>query len=182
MRSMAHRFPFGQPRMRIEQVDRTANRVFVLGVYASAVHARWVGPDGRDVVRALAVASEPYTFWRGEGAEAMIRKIEVPHSVGKLLKANAQLNGPSGVTLDEFIFKPLGYRRAKAWLCNLVPYSCANPGQQRAIEWAYAPPVQQHGLAPPNMPLVPKKLADQQHIGAIVAELHESKADTLVLL
>jgi hypothetical protein len=55
-------FPFGQPLCSIQQGDRTPQRVFVLGVYASAVHARWVGLDGAIRVRALAVASEPYIF------------------------------------------------------------------------------------------------------------------------
>jgi hypothetical protein len=72
-------FPFGQPVKVVAQQDRGPKRVFVLGVYASAVHARWVGADGKkDVVKALAVASEPYIFWRGDGAEKIIRGIAIP--------------------------------------------------------------------------------------------------------
>ena len=52
-------FPFGQPIVSLAQSDRSPKRVFILGVYASAVHARWVGEDGRSIVKALAVASEP---------------------------------------------------------------------------------------------------------------------------
>jgi hypothetical protein len=37
-------FPFGQPIFPLVQKDRSKKRVFVLGVYASAVHARWVWP------------------------------------------------------------------------------------------------------------------------------------------
>jgi hypothetical protein len=33
-------FPFGQPVLEIVQADRTPKCVFVLGVYASAVHAQ----------------------------------------------------------------------------------------------------------------------------------------------
>jgi hypothetical protein len=36
--------PFGQPVRKVEQIDRSAKRVFVLGVYASAVHAKWLDP------------------------------------------------------------------------------------------------------------------------------------------
>jgi len=38
-------YPFGSPLQRVIQADRTPKRVFVLGVYASAVHARWLGPE-----------------------------------------------------------------------------------------------------------------------------------------
>ena len=37
-------FPFGQPACALQQQDRTQKRVFVLGVYASAVQAKWVRP------------------------------------------------------------------------------------------------------------------------------------------
>ncbi len=35
-------FPFGQKVKEVVQKDRIPKQVFVLGVYASAVHARWV--------------------------------------------------------------------------------------------------------------------------------------------
>ena len=57
-------YPFGEKLTPVTQTDRTPKNVFVLGVYASAVHARWYGPNGKIRVRALAVASEPYIFWR----------------------------------------------------------------------------------------------------------------------
>ena len=38
---MAYLFPFGQKLHPLVQEDRTPKKVFVLGVYASAVHARW---------------------------------------------------------------------------------------------------------------------------------------------
>lgn len=33
-------FPFGQQLKKVEQKDKTPKEAFVLGVYASAVHAR----------------------------------------------------------------------------------------------------------------------------------------------
>ena len=35
-------FPFGQELKKVEQKDRSPKQAFVLGVYASAVHARWI--------------------------------------------------------------------------------------------------------------------------------------------
>ena len=48
-------FPFGQPLSIVKQEDRTPKEIFVLGVYASAVHARWIGIDGKVKINALAV-------------------------------------------------------------------------------------------------------------------------------
>ena len=56
---MIGKFPFGEEVRKVEQKDRSPKQVFILGVYASAVHARWVNVNGKTVVRALAVASEP---------------------------------------------------------------------------------------------------------------------------
>jgi hypothetical protein len=55
-------FPSGQPIRKVTQTDRLPKRVFVLGVYASAMHARWIGQDGKTRIAALAVASEPEIF------------------------------------------------------------------------------------------------------------------------
>src|SRR5690606_25135762 len=88
-------YPFGQPLRAVVQADRSPKRVFVLGVYASAVHARWVGPEGRELVRALAVASEPAIFWDGAGAAEIVAGIDVPREVGRLEAASSMANGPS---------------------------------------------------------------------------------------
>ena len=61
---MHYQYPFGQEVRRLVQEDQTPKKVFVLGVYASAVHARWIR-DGKTVCNALAVASEPRIFWDG---------------------------------------------------------------------------------------------------------------------
>ncbi len=89
-------FPFGMPITPVQQADRSPKRVFVLGVYASAVHSRWVGDDGKTIINALAVASEPEIFWRGDDADAVIGKIPVPPGAGRLVAASKTLNGPSG--------------------------------------------------------------------------------------
>lgn len=87
-------FPFGEPIRRVAQGDRSPKRVFVLGKYASAVHARWIGPEGDQKIRAVAVASEPCIFWKGEGAEEIVTRIPVPIEAGRLVTARAT-NGRS---------------------------------------------------------------------------------------
>jgi uracil-DNA glycosylase len=177
-------FPFGEPLCTVGQVDRGPKRVFVLGVYASAVHARWIGPDGKDVVQALAVASEPSIFWNGNPAEAerIIGRIRIPNAVGRLVPANAQLNGPSGRALDRFVLEPLGLKRADAWLCDLVPHSCMNSAQKRAIQGRYMELAGPHNLPTPSVPDVPKELTDAARRDQIMKEVTESQARTLILL
>jgi uracil-DNA glycosylase len=156
--------------------------VFVLGVYASAVHARWLAPDGSEIVKALAVASEPYIFWKGDGAEQIISKIKIPKTVGTLTPAHEQFNGPSGLALDQYILAPLGVKREDAWLCDLVPHSCVNSSQQQAIDRAYMPLIAKHGLPVPSVPQVPAMLADDARRTQILDELRASKAELLILL
>ena len=82
-------FPFGSPVRALVQEDRRPKRVFVLGVYASAVHARWVGPDGKELVKALAVGSEPVIFWCGSRAKEIVAGVTVPAGAGRLEPAEA---------------------------------------------------------------------------------------------
>ncbi len=178
-------FPFGQPVKKLMQHDRTPKKVFVLGVYASAVHARWIGADGKEKIRALAVASEPSIFWNGEAqeAKAIIDGIDVPEKAGKLVPADEKLNGPSGRALDEKFLQRLGFGRQEAWLCDVVPYSCMNSGQRKAVEREYRPWISPWKLPEPHMPERPKH-ADimKSRPQEILDELRESQAPLLVLL
>jgi hypothetical protein len=45
-------FPFGEPVLSLWQADRPSKEIFILGVYASAVHARWLGEDGVELAKA----------------------------------------------------------------------------------------------------------------------------------
>lgn len=175
-------FPFGQPVKEVIQKDRTLKRVFIFGVYASAVHARWIGNDHRTIINALAVASEPYIFWRGNNAEEIIDPIYISPSLGKLVPANKQFNGPSGIALDDFILKPLGMYREDTWFCDLVPHSCMNTFQRKAIKRAYLPKMSKCNLPVPSVPKVPKQLTNERRRKAIKDELLESGTDTLILL
>jgi hypothetical protein len=67
MRGDSLLFPFGQPLHRLTQSDRTPKPVFVLGVYASAVHARWLDKDVYTFYQPLednytTITVSPFTF------------------------------------------------------------------------------------------------------------------------
>ncbi|MBR4863452.1 MAG: hypothetical protein IKU07_02655 [Oscillospiraceae bacterium] len=176
-------FPFGQKLQPLVQEDRTPKKVFVLGVYASAVHARWK-KDGKIICQALAVASEPRIFWDGDQAKAaaIIEKINIPPELGTLEPAGRQLNGPSAKVLDDHILAPLGFRREDAWLCDCLPEARINPSQAKAIREKYAPLIASHGLNPVTVPARPSSFCDLNRSKEITAELLESQAELLVLL
>ena len=181
-------FPFGQRIHTVTQLHRGARRVFVLGVYASAVHARWTGADGKTRVRALAVASEPEIFWQGGQADEVIRRIVMPGEAGYLTPAARSLNGPSGRALDECYLDPLRVSRAAAWLCDLIPYSCMNDGQCRAIHRAYRPLIRALGLPEVDWPKAPRtagdwqSLVDRRRRDQIAAEVAAASPEVLITL
>ena len=181
----ALRFPFGQPITAVRQTDRSPKRVFVLGVYASAVHARWLGPDSKLLVNALAVASEPCIFWTGIGAAEIIRAIDVPEEAGSLVPASPTLNGPSGRTLDGHYLSPLGLTRADAWLCDLLPESRLNAKQVAALTRAGYPALAKRGVVPAvdlEAAAVPVEFLTSTRPAEILAEIAEAKPDVLVTL
>ncbi|XYI01458.1 hypothetical protein ACMHYB_17590 [Sorangium sp. So ce1128] len=175
-------YPFGSKLMPLTQEDRSPRRLFVLGVYASAVHARWLAPDGRLLVRALAVASEPVIFWDGSGAGEIIARIEVPAPAGRLEPAAAMFNGPSGRSVDDDFLGPLGAARKDAWLCDLVPYTCLNPRQEAAIRREYEPRRGALGLPRVDLPQVPSAFADDRRRAEVLDEIEEAKPEVIVLL
>ena len=182
MNKNSHIFPFGQHLQPVTQQEQSPKKVFILGVYASAVHARWIGADSKTKIMALAVASEPYIFWRGDGAQDIIDKINVPKEAGRLIAAPPNLNGPSGNTLDKSFIEPLDLSRDDCWLCDIYPYSCMNPKQKAAVEREYMHLVEPMGLPLPNMPPEPSSEPGQERRDEILAELEASQAKTIVLL
>ena len=180
---MAYQFPFGQTVRPLKQEDRTPKKVFVLGVYASAVHARWI-KDGEVQSAAMAVASEPRIFWDGneEEARAIISQIKIPKGLGHLEPASSHLNGPSAKVLDDDILAPLGYTRNDAWLCDLLPETRINKNQAEMLEAKYNKYIKDYGLNEVTIPNRPSKFCDAERCKEILAELKESQAELLVLL
>ena len=179
-----YQFPFGQPVRTVEQQDRSPKKAFVLGVYASAVHARWRGPDGKTLISALAVASEPEIFWTGEKAAIktgeIISGIKNPEGAGTLEPAASKFNGPSGIALDEMYLEPLGLKRSDVWLCDCVPHSCMNPAQRKAVNVKYDTFLEA-SLPAHNMPSAPTRLPIGRR-EEILEELLASNAELLILL
>lgn len=180
---MPYSIPFGGQLHSLVQEDRTPQKVFVLGVYASAVHARWKR-DGKVVCQALAVASEPRIFWDGDPGEAkqIIDAIPIPEELGTLEPAGRQLNGPSAKVLDENILAPLGFSRADAWLCDCLPETRLNPSQVKVIRERYAPLTKKFNLPEVTIPVRPSAFCDQKRSREITEELMQSEAPLLILL
>ena len=180
---MPYYFPFGQELYPLVQQDKSPKKVFVLGVYASAVHARWK-KDGKVVCQALAVASEPRIFWDGNVDEAkkIIAQVNIPKELGILEPASRQLNGPSAKVLDENILAPLGFARQDAWLCDCLPETRINPSQAKAIQEKYDPLIEEFGLNPVTIPARPTAFCDKKRSEEITEELMQSEATLLVLL
>jgi hypothetical protein len=180
---MKYYFPFGEMVRPLVQQDRSPKKVFVLGVYASAVHARW-RKDDKIGCQALAVASEPRIFWDGNPKEAadIISKINIPEQMGTLEPAGTHLNGPSAKVLDNQILAPLGYTRKDAWLCDLLPETRLNSNQFKIIQKEYEPKVKQYGLNEVTIPKRPTNFCDKARSEEIISELEESQAETLILL
>lgn len=180
---MSYYYPFGEEVRPVVQQDRNPKKVFVLGVYASAVHARWrIG--NKIICQALAVASEPRIFWDGnkEEAKEIISRINIPKELGILEPAGRHLNGPSARTLDEHILKRLEYTRNDAWLCDLLPETMLNPNQVKVLKEKYEPLIKQYGL---NRVTIQERRTDfcnEKRRLEILAELEESQAELLVLL
>ena len=180
---MAYLFPFGQELHPLVQEDRSPKKVFVLGVYASAVHARWK-KDSQIICQALAVASEPRIFWDGNVDEAkrIIDSVNMPAELGVLEPAGKQLNGPSAKVLDENILAPLGYTRQHDWLCDCLPETRINSSQAKVIKERYNPLIEKYGLNHVTIPARPTAFCDHRRAEEITAELMESQAELLILL
>lgn len=177
-------FPFGEKLKPVVQADTLPKKIFVLGVYASAVHAKWVDINGKIKIKAMAVASEPYIFWRGDTIEAqnIICKIKIQSELGKLIPADSTFNGPSGNALDNLFLFPLGYKRNDAWLCDLLPHACINPSQKIALDREYEPLREKYNLPTVTVPTTPDNFADEKRVQEILEELKKSKAEKIILL
>ena len=122
-----------------ELADRGPKRVFVLGVYVSAVHARGCDTRGRQTVGALAVACMPCIFRCGDGWK-ILSGIDVRPQAGYRKPPAGNLDGPSPKSSDEHSLRPLELTRADA-------------RKHAAI-------IEQHALSPANRSRLPQRLTD----------------------
>lgn len=180
---LGYQYPFGEYIRPLVQEDQSPKKVFVLGVYASAVHARWKR-DGGIMCQALAVASEPRIFWDGNPDEArkIIGRIHIPEDLGTLEPSGSHLNGPSAKVLDDHILAPLGFTHGDAWLCDCLPETRLNPSQAKVIRERYNPLIEEYGLNKVTIPKRPSAFCDERRAEEIADELMQSQAELLVLL
>jgi len=124
-------FPFGEPIQAVTWSDGGPKRVVVVGVYPSAVHARWIGVNGKQRIGALAVANEPEPFWTGEDDELIVQSVSgrLPSGVGSL--EPARLNGVSGKALDPLL-DCLGLQHRHVRIIDLWNRYLANSAQEAA--------------------------------------------------
>lgn len=143
------RFPFGQPVQPVTWQHPGPKPVLIIGVYPSAVHARWVDANGHTQIRAVAVANEPEPFWTGQDADTHVSAVAatVPDAVGQLVPAPGH-NGPSGQALDVSVLGPLGLTRDTIRVADVDNRYMANQAQQEAITRSYNQLVDQ-GIMPP---------------------------------
>lgn len=181
---MTHQFPFGR-RHAATPPQRPSGKaeVFVVGVYASAVHAAWYGPEGGRLCQALAVAPEPWSFWDGEDAEERLQDIiaAMPLEAGRLVPARPQFNGPTGRALKEHYLEPLG--NPSSWITDLHPGYYVSEANAAAIEQHYKPLVEELGLPIAELPSRPPAVRpDQDRIDELEQEFLKSGAEVVVTL
>ena len=180
---MIYQFPFGEEVRPLRQTDRSPKKVFVLGVYASPVHANWVKGDDV-IIEALPVANEPRLFWDGNEKEEneIISRIHIPEEMGVLKPAGERHNGPTASVLDEHILAPLGVSRDEAWLCDCLNEARLYPAQYKEIMDKYNPFVFDYNLNYSTIPKRPIVMCDRRRSMEITNEIIESQAELLVLL
>ena len=106
-----------------EQADRGPKRVFVLGVQARAVHARWC--DWRKADRqGCGGGLPPCVFWCGDGWKRFSRESHVPPQAGYREPPAGNLDGPSRKSIDEHSLRPFELTWAEE-TCNDHRAACA---------------------------------------------------------
>lgn len=142
-------YPFGRKLKPVQPTPLRTQTVMVIGVYPSAVHARWVSPSGKTLIKAVAVDNEPEPFWDGTGESDFVNSVakSVPAEAGRLETPVSGLNGPSGRVLSELYLAPLGLERELCWIVDIVDHYLINDQQVAALHRDYEPLVQS-GILP----------------------------------
>ncbi len=179
------KFPFGAEIKRIEQKDKSPKRFFVIGSYASAVHAEWKSGEGKIITKSLPVENEPEILWTGPPSEtsSIIAQISVSEEIGILRYPGRWLNGVIGRMFNKEILSPLRLLRTDLWLTLLIPYAVANKGQRKAIN-RYIKCMDKHKLPVPDMKPsnIKGTLITGERIKEICNELVLSQAEIIITL
>ena len=124
--------------------------MFVLGAYPSALHVRWIPPEGSQLrqVKALPVADEPTPFWNGGDARERVAawiaaQAFDPAAHGTFAPA-PKFNGTSGQWVDGNVLAPLDCTRDTTWITDcLDTYRLSNGARKGLAEYLRrrAPPL-----------------------------------------
>lgn len=178
-------FPFGEKVRRLIQKDQTPKKYFVIGSYASAVHATWRSAEDKIFSKALPVANEPEILWKGVPSESgeIIRRIKVPPEAGRLSQPGKWVNGGVGRLFDIEILRPLDIFRTDVWLVLLIPYTVANKGQRKALN-RYTRAAGEYNLPVSNIKFsnIKTSLVDHNRIRELLNELEVAKAEVIITL
>lgn len=187
------RFPFGRPADRRPPRDPAGTaELAVLGVYPSALHVRWVPPDGSPTVGALAVDDEPTVFWDGSDAEDRIRlwKDSVGWDDAWGTVGAAGGNGSSGRHVVAHVLDPLRIAPAATLFTDCLPTYFVKGGagsQGERIRTVYQPFADRAGLEPAQLPSRPTpaalvRRAVVEERSTLLAQLGGSQAPRVVTL
>ena len=155
------------------------------------LHVRWRPPHGEGrVVQALAVDNEPEPFWTAADevhrVERWRSKVGWSDAWGTVAPVS-NLNGPSGLWVEERILDPLGVARADAWITDCLNTYRASVKMRAAVDSVYEPFARAHGL--PSAELAPHPSEDQivsegidHHLERLHRELTAAAPDVVVTL
>ena len=152
MNQMKYYYPFGEELKRVVQQDRTPKKVFVLGVYASAVHAKWMKPGIPQGAGTLEPADPRFN---GPSAKVLDEHILAPLGFTR-----------KDAWLCDLLPETRLNKNQSEFIKNVYDKDYRD----------------KHGLNKVTIPKRPYKFCDSERCKEIVAELEESKAELLVLL
>lgn len=193
MRELAGVFPFGLRSGRCAPRKAAHASAFILGVYPSAFHVRWTGPEGFNGVRALAVAPEPWPFWDGEDQDERLARwvtdVQWRREWGDVAPAG-RVNGSSGQLVRDRVLTPLGLGPDDAWLSDAVPFFFVHRGagtQGAAMSERYDPFASTAGLPLHDLPDRPSalrlvELAVTEEADRLRDELRQAAVPLLITL
>ena len=180
------RYPFGRKLTRRPPSADGQRALFVLGAYPSALHVEWKPASGKRV-RAIPIDDEPEPFWNGidatERVAAWLDWLQPSPSLHGTFRTPPRLNGSSGAWVDTMVLEPLGYDRSSTWITDCLDTYRMSTGVAARIKDTYDAadlPSCHLDPHPSEKAIVQEALA--LHSSRLLAELHQSRPDTIATL
>jgi len=181
-------FPFGQPLRASVPSAHDPRPCFLLGAYPSAFHIQWVPPEGGGrAVRALAVDNEPEPFWTGRDEQerlgVWLTQVGWGPKLGEALPAG-DLNGSSGVKVEQEILRPLGLDRKDTLLTDCLDTYHLSEGMSKAIGEVYEPLARRLDLPSVDLPKHPgeREIVQQAQKDRLAVELQQAEPEVVITL